>query len=69
MGIYYIPMIEKRLRDKKMHIWLSNQEKDFLADYSSKALMTSSEVVRSLIKQLMKQEGIQLKEPKLEFSK
>ena len=59
-------MIEKRLRDKKLHVWLSNKEKDFLADYSSKALITSSEVVRSLIKQLMKQEGIEIKEPRLE---
>jgi len=31
--------------------------------------MTSSEVVRSLLRQLMKQEGIELKEPKLEFNK
>ena len=60
-------MIEKRLRDKKLHVWLSNKEKDFLADYSSKALITSSEVVRSLIKQLMKQEGIEIKEPRLEM--
>ncbi len=61
-------MIEKRLRDKKIHIWLSHKEKDFLTKYSSESLMTSSEVVRSLIRQLMKQEGIDLKEPKLQFN-
>lgn len=58
-----------RLRAKKIHIWLSDQEKDFLADYSDKALMTSSEVVRSLIRQLMKQEGVEFKEPVLESNK
>ncbi len=62
-------MKEKRLRDKKLHVWLSNKEKDFLTKYADKSLMTSSEVVRSLLRQLMKQEGIELKEPKLEFNK
>ena len=62
-------MKEKRLRDKKLHIWLSNKEKDFLTKYSKKSLMTSSEVIRSLIRQLMKQEGVELKEPKLKFNK
>jgi len=61
-------MKEKRLRDKKLHVWLSNKEKDFLTKYADKSLMTSSEVVRSLLRQLMKQEGIELKEPKLEFN-
>ncbi|NIP39180.1 MAG: hypothetical protein GWO07_13725 [Candidatus Dadabacteria bacterium] len=62
-------MKENRLRDKMLHIWLSKQEKDFLADYSSKALMTSSEVIRSLLRQLMEQEGVKLKEPKLKTIK
>jgi len=61
-------MKEKRLRDKMLHVWLSNKEKDFLTKYSSKSLMTSSEVIRSLLRQLMKQEGVELKEPKLEFN-
>jgi hypothetical protein len=61
-------MIEKRLRDQKLHIWLSKKEKDFLTKYSSKSLLTSSEVIRSLIRQLMKQEGVELKEPKLKFN-
>jgi len=61
-------MKEKRLRDKKLHVWLSNKEKDFLTKYADKSLMTSSEVVRSLLRQLMKQEGIEIKEPKLEFN-
>jgi len=61
-------MIEKRLRDKKLHVWLSNKEKEFLSDYSEKSLMTSSEVIRSLLKQLMRQEGIELKEPLLKES-
>jgi len=67
MGIHYIPMIEKRLRDKKLHVWLSNKEKEFLSEYSDKSLMTSSEVIRSLLKQLMRQEGIKIKEPRLEM--
>jgi hypothetical protein len=61
-------MKENRLRDKMLHVWLSKKEKDFLTKYSSKSLMTSSEVIRSLIRQLMKQEGIKIKEPKLEFN-
>ena len=61
-------MKEKRLRDKKLHVWLSNKEKDFLTKYADKSLMTSSEVVRSLLRQLMNQEGIEIKEPKLEFN-
>ncbi len=61
-------MKEKRLRDKKLHIWLSKKEKEFLTKYADKSLMTSSEVVRSLLRQLMKQEGVELKEPKLEFN-
>jgi len=60
-------MREKRLRDKMLHVWLSNKEKDFLVEYSDKSLITSSEVIRSLIKQLMKQEGIEIKEPRLEM--
>jgi len=61
-------MREKRLRDKMLHVWLSNKEKDFLTKYSSKSLLTSSEVIRSLLKQLMRQEGINLKEPLLKES-
>ena len=61
-------MKENRLRDKMLHVWLSKKEKDFLTKYSSKSLMTSSEVIRSLLRQLMKQEGVELKEPKLEFN-
>jgi hypothetical protein len=51
-----------------LHVWLSKKEKDFLTKYSSKSLLTSSEVIRSLIRQLMKQEGVELKEPKLKFN-
>jgi len=58
-------MREKRLRDKMLHVWLSNKEKEFLSEYSDKSLMTSSEVVRSLLRQLMKQEGVEVKEPLL----
>jgi len=58
-------MKENRLRDKMLHVWLSNKEKDFLTKYSSMSLMTSSEVIRSLLRQLMKQEGFELKEPLL----
>lgn len=65
MGMLYIPMIEKRLRDKKIHIWLSDKEKDFLTKYANESLMTSSEVIRSLLRQLMQQEGVKLKEPRL----
>jgi len=61
-------MREKRIRTKLFSLWLHEKELDFLKDYSEKSYMTSSEVVRSLLRQLMKQEGVELKEPKLEFS-
>jgi len=60
-------MKENRLRDKMLHVWLSKKEKEFLTKYSRKSLLTSSEVIRSLIRQLMKQEGVELKEPKLNY--
>lgn len=67
MYVYYTNMREKRIRTKLFSLWLHEKELNFIKDYSDKSLMTSSEVVRSLIKQLMKQEGIQLKEPRLEI--
>jgi len=61
-------MREKRIRTKLFSLWLHEKELDFLKDYSEKSYMTSSEVIRSLLRQLMKQEGVELKEPKLELN-
>ena len=58
-------MREKRIRTKLFSLWLHPKELDFLKDYSEKSLMTSSEVVRSLLRQLMKQDGVEVKEPLL----
>jgi len=65
MYIYYIDMREKRVRTKLFNVWLHPKEHEFLFKYAEQSLMTSSDVVRSLIKQLMKQEGVEFKEPKL----
>ena len=62
-------MREKRIRTKLFSLWLHEKELEFLKDYSEKSYMTSSEVMRSLLRQLMKQEGVKLKEPKLELNK
>jgi len=62
-------MREKRIRTKLFSLWLHEKELEFLKDYSEKSYMTSSEVMRSLLRQLMKQEGVELKEPKLELNK
>ena len=62
-------MREKRIRTKLFNVWLHPKEHQFLNKYADKSLMTSSEVIRSLLRQLMKQEGIQLQEPKLELNK
>ena len=56
-------MREKRIRTKLFSLWLHEKELEFLKDYSEKSYMTSSEVVRSLLRQLMKQEGVDVKEP------
>jgi len=58
-------MREKRIRTKLFSLWLHQKELDFLKDYSEKSYMTSSEVIRSLLRQLMKQEGVEVKEPLL----
>lgn len=62
-------MREKRIRTKLFSLWLHEKELDFLKDYSEKSYMTSSEVVRSLLRQLMKQEGVEIKEPLLNLNK
>ena len=56
-------MREKRIRTKLFSLWLHEKELEFLKDYSEKSYMTSSEVIRSLLRQLMKQEGVDVKEP------
>ncbi len=69
MYIYYTNMREKRIRTKLFSLWLHEKELEFLKDYSEKSYMTSSEVVRSLLRQLMKQEGVEIKEPLLNLNK
>ena len=62
-------MREKRIRTKLFNVWLHPKEHQFLNKYADKSLMTSSEVIRFLIKELMKSEGVSIKEPKLKFNK
>ena len=58
-------MREKRVRSKLFNVWLHPKEHEFLNSFAEQSLMTSSDVVRTLIKQMMKQEGVEFKEPKL----
>jgi len=58
-------MRENRLRDKMLHVWLHEKELNFIKKYSTESLMTYSELIRSLLHQLMRQEGVELKEPLL----
>jgi len=60
----YVSMIEKRLRDKMLHVWLHEKEHKFLNKYAVKNMPTSSEIIRGWIHAVMKSEGYELKEPR-----
>jgi len=54
----YIMTSYKRLRTKRINVWLHEKELEFLNGYSENHLMTVSELVRYWIHQSMKKEGL-----------
>ena len=58
----YIMTSYKRLRTKRINVWLHEKELEFLSGYSENHLMTVSELVRYWIHEAMKKEGV-YKEP------
>jgi len=47
----------KRLRTKRINVWLHEKELEFINGYSENHLMTVSELVRYWIHQAMEKEG------------
>ena len=58
-------MRDKRIRTKLFQVWLHPKELKFLSDYAEENMLTSSEVVRGWIHEVMKREGYKIKEPSL----
>jgi len=56
-------MRHKRVRDKLFQVWLHPKELEFLNDYADKNMCTSSEIVRGWLREIMKREGVSIKEP------
>jgi len=62
-------MRQKRIRTKLFRVWLHPKELEFLNEYAEKNMSTSSEVVRGWLREIMKREGFEIKEPSLPESK
>jgi len=62
-------MRDKRIRTKLFQVWLHPQELKFLNDYAEENLLSNSELIRGWIHEVMKREGIKLKEPLMPKSK
>jgi len=58
-------MRDKRIRTKLFQCWLHPKELKFLNKYAEQNMSTSSEIIRGWIHEVMKREGFELKEPKL----
>ena len=58
-------MREQRLRTKLFQVWLHPKELGFLNTYAEVNMMTSSELIRGWIHEVMKREGYEIKEPSL----
>jgi len=57
--------MRKKLKDKKLQVWLDNNEFEFLQNYAEKNHLNVSELIRGWIHEVMKREGHEIKEPSL----
>lgn len=55
----------KRFRPNLIHIYLHPDEDKFVKDYADSNYLTVSELIRGWIHEVMKREGIDIKEPTL----
>ncbi len=56
MGVYN-NLMKQKLRDRKLQVWLDNDEFNFLESYSRENHLTISELIRYWIHQSMKKDG------------
>ncbi len=64
IGLYYIPM-RKKLKERKLQVWLDSAQFNFVQEYAQKNHLTVSELIRGWIHEVMKREGFEIKEPLL----
>ena len=57
--------MKRKLKDRKLQVWLNSYEFSFLQEYSKKNHLTVSELIRGWIHEVMKREGYEIKEPSL----
>ena len=57
--------MSNRLRPKLIHIYLHKDEDKFLRNYAEKNYLTVAELFRGWLHEVMKREGLDIKEPAL----
>ena len=57
--------MKRKLKDRKLQVWIDLEEFDFLQEYGRKNHLTVSELIRGWIHEVMKREGYEIKEPSL----
>ena len=55
--------MRRRLKDRKLQMWVDSDEFGFLWEYSKKNHLTVSELIRGWIHEVMKREGYAIIEP------
>ena len=57
--------MRKKHKQKRFQVWLDETELEFMYKYAEQNHMTGSELIRGWIHQVMKKEGVDIKEPSL----
>ncbi len=55
----------KKLKERKLQVWLDLAEFNFLQGYARENHLTVSELIRGWIHEVMKKEGYEIKEPSM----